>query len=76
MSHRVTRSWAEHLRNAVPLGLGQTKPKHFRDMADIVWRNRDNLGYAWKVVTRGSATAALWVWRVCMTGPSRARTSA
>jgi hypothetical protein len=53
MSHRVTRSWAEHLRNAVPLGLGQTKPKHFRDMADIVWRNRDNLGYAWKVVTRG-----------------------
>src|SRR5688500_6320817 len=36
-----------------PFGLGQTKPHHFRDMAKIVWKNRDNLGYAWKVLSRG-----------------------
>jgi molybdopterin-dependent oxidoreductase alpha subunit len=38
---------------AMPFGLGQTKPQHFRDMVKIAWRNRDNLGYAWKVLSRG-----------------------
>ncbi len=37
----------------IPFGLGLTKPKHFRDMARIAWENRDNLGYAWKVLSRG-----------------------
>jgi len=37
----------------VPFGIGQIKPKHFRDMATIVWKNRDNLPYAWKVMSRG-----------------------
>ncbi|MBA3273844.1 MAG: FdhF/YdeP family oxidoreductase [Chthoniobacterales bacterium] len=37
----------------MPFGLGQWKPKHFRDMAGVVWRNRDNLPYAWKVLSRG-----------------------
>lgn len=37
----------------VPFGLGQVKPHHFRDMAKVVWENRDNLGYAWDVVTKG-----------------------
>lgn len=41
------------LKRWVPFGLGQTKPKHFRNMASIVWENRDNLGYAWKVLNRG-----------------------
>ena len=36
-----------------PFGLGHTKPQHFREMLKIVWRNRDNLGYAWKVLTKG-----------------------
>src|SRR5687768_1107331 len=36
-----------------PFGLGQVKPQHFRDMAKIVWENRDNLGYAWDVITKG-----------------------
>src|SRR4028118_502539 len=49
--HRV-----EHERgpaSKIPFGLGQWKPKHFRDMAGVVWRNRDNLPYAWKVLSRG-----------------------
>ena len=53
MSCRVTPTFAERLKRLLPFGVGVTKPKHFRDMLGIVWRNRDNLGYAWKVITRG-----------------------
>lgn len=42
-------SWKERM----PFGLGATKPKHFRDMLGVVWKNRDNLGYAYKVLTKG-----------------------
>src|SRR5688572_16899763 len=51
MSHQVKSS--RRLRNAIPFGLGQTKPQHFRDMLKVAWKNRDNLGYAWKVLSRG-----------------------
>ena len=51
MNHRVEH---EHgLATKIPFGLGRWKPKHFRDMADVVWQNRDNLPYAWKVLSRG-----------------------
>lgn len=53
MSHRIQRAWKDKLKAAVPFGLGQTKPHHFRDMARIAWANRDNLGYAWKVLSKG-----------------------
>ena len=53
MTHRITSGFADRLRRAIPFGLGQTKPKHFRDMFGIIWRNRDNLPHAWRVVTRG-----------------------
>jgi molybdopterin-dependent oxidoreductase alpha subunit len=52
-SHEIKRDWKAKLKAAVPFGLGQTKPKHFRDMAAVVWKNRDNLSYAWKVLSRG-----------------------
>jgi molybdopterin-dependent oxidoreductase alpha subunit len=52
-SHRIQRGWKEKLKAAVPFGLGQNKPKHFRDMAAVAWRNRDNPGYAWKVLSQG-----------------------
>lgn len=49
--HRVQ---ADHgLASKMPFGLGAWKPKHFRDMAGVVWKNRDNLPYAWKVLSRG-----------------------
>jgi molybdopterin-dependent oxidoreductase alpha subunit len=41
------------LRRLIPFGLGEIKPTHFRDMLGIVWKNRDNLGYAYKVITQG-----------------------
>lgn len=53
MSLRLEKDWKAKLLSAVPFGLGQAKPKHFRDMAGIVWKNRDNLPYAWKVLSRG-----------------------
>jgi molybdopterin-dependent oxidoreductase alpha subunit len=53
MSRRITKDFSTRLRSLVPFGLGQHKPQHFRDMARIVWKNRDNLGYAWKVITKG-----------------------
>jgi hypothetical protein len=58
-SARLARDGATHpdLPRAhpflVPFGLGQTKRTHFREMLRIAWENRDNLGYAWRVLTRG-----------------------
>ena len=50
-SHAVTHR--RSLSDWIPFGLGQIKPKHFRDMLGIVWKNRDNLPYAYKVITQG-----------------------
>src|SRR5881396_2158735 len=52
-THKLQKNWKAKLKSAVPFGLGQTKPKHFRDMAKVVWANRDNLSYAWKVLSQG-----------------------
>ncbi len=41
------RVWSD----IVPFGIGREKPQHFRDMLRVAWANRDNLGYAWKVLT-------------------------
>src|SRR5438552_8132334 len=53
MTHKLQKDWKARLRSTIPFGLGQVKPKHFRDMAAVAWRNRDNLPYAWKVLTQG-----------------------
>ncbi|MGD9764385.1 MAG: FdhF/YdeP family oxidoreductase [Candidatus Binatia bacterium] len=53
MTHAIERTWKERLAAAVPFGLAHTKPRHFRDVARIVWENRDHLGYAWQVLRRG-----------------------
>src|SRR6476661_3626265 len=52
-SHKLEKTFSHKLKALVPFGLGQTKPKHFRDMAKVVWQNRDNLGYAYQVITKG-----------------------
>jgi len=53
MSHRVQRGLSDRLRRLIPFGLGQRKPKHFRNMAQIAWENRSNLPHAWRVLSRG-----------------------
>ncbi len=37
----------------VPFGLDRVKPRHFREAAAVAWENRDNLPYAWKILTTG-----------------------
>ncbi|MDZ7360523.1 MAG: FdhF/YdeP family oxidoreductase [candidate division KSB1 bacterium] len=37
----------------VPNGLGQVKPHHYWEMLKIAWENRDQLPYAWRILTRG-----------------------
>lgn len=78
ISHRLTLSWKEKLARFLPFGIGHRKPKHFRDMISILWKNRDNLPYAWKVITQGVCdgcalgVAGLYDWtikgpHICMT---------
>ncbi|MCC7014698.1 MAG: FdhF/YdeP family oxidoreductase [Planctomycetes bacterium] len=50
---RRAPSLFERIHSLVPFGLGETKPQHFREMLRIAWRNRDNLTYAWRVLSRG-----------------------
>jgi len=52
-SQRRRRGFRERVVSWVPFGLGRQKPHHFRTMARIAWQNRGNLGYAWRVLTRG-----------------------
>jgi molybdopterin-dependent oxidoreductase alpha subunit len=37
----------------VPFGLGRVKPHHIRETAKIVWQNRDQLPYAYRILTQG-----------------------
>jgi len=36
------------------MGIGKTKPAHYREMARIAWENRDSLGYAWRMLRDGT----------------------
>lgn len=43
------KSWA----GLSPNGIGQVKPNHYLEIAKVVWRNRDELPFAWRILTRG-----------------------
>src|SRR3954462_2902517 len=34
-------------------GIGQQKPHHYREMVKIAWENRDQLPFAWRILTNG-----------------------
>lgn len=36
-----------------PFGLGRIKPHHIRDTLKVAWENRDNLPYAYRILTQG-----------------------
>lgn len=36
-----------------PFGAGHGKPRHFREMARIAWENREELPFAWRILSRG-----------------------
>ncbi len=42
------------LSRLVPFGLvGQTKPRHYREMLGVLWENKDSFPYAWDVLNHG-----------------------
>ncbi len=43
------KNWA----GLVPNGIGQVKPNHYLEMARVAWKNRDQLPYAWRILTQG-----------------------
>ncbi len=47
------QGFGTRIANWAPFGLGQTKPHHFREMAQVLWENRDNLPYAWRILLHG-----------------------
>ncbi|MFS0823840.1 FdhF/YdeP family oxidoreductase [Bacillus sp. 1P02SD] len=43
----------KHWVSPIPFGLGKVKPKHIRDTMKVAWENKDNLGYATRILTQG-----------------------
>jgi molybdopterin-dependent oxidoreductase alpha subunit len=43
------RNWV----GMVPYGVHHQHPNAYKDMLDTVWENRDNLGYAWRILKDG-----------------------
>ncbi|HWP43836.1 MAG TPA: formate dehydrogenase, partial [Blastocatellia bacterium] len=43
------RSWV----SLSPNGIGYVKPNHYLEIAKAVWANRDQLRFAWRILTRG-----------------------
>jgi molybdopterin-dependent oxidoreductase alpha subunit len=43
------RLWA----SIVPRNPAEQKPNHYWEMARAAWQNRDELGYAWRILTKG-----------------------
>jgi molybdopterin-dependent oxidoreductase alpha subunit len=42
------------LSRFIPFGLvGQTKPRHYREMLGVLWENKTELPYAWDILKRG-----------------------
>jgi molybdopterin-dependent oxidoreductase alpha subunit len=41
------------IASLVPFGLHRSKPQHFREMAEVIWENRDSLPYAWRILSQG-----------------------
>jgi molybdopterin-dependent oxidoreductase alpha subunit len=43
------KSWV----SLVPNGVNQVKPNHYFEIAKTIWRNRDELPFAWRILTQG-----------------------
>jgi molybdopterin-dependent oxidoreductase alpha subunit len=36
-----------------PNGIGETKPKHYKEIVKTLWENRRDLPYAWRILSKG-----------------------
>lgn len=48
-NHSAKRDWV----SLVPYGINQQHPNAYKDILSTVWQNRDNLGYAWRILRDG-----------------------
>ncbi|MGB0035164.1 MAG: FdhF/YdeP family oxidoreductase [Candidatus Acidiferrales bacterium] len=46
---KAARNWV----SLVPYGLNEQHPNAYKDIVDTMWENRDNLGYAWRILQNG-----------------------
>jgi len=46
---RKQRQWV----SLIPYGITEQHPNAYKDIASVIWENRDNLGYAWRVLNHG-----------------------
>lgn len=54
MANRPKKGWNPASWASIsPLGIGEGKPHHFREMMRVAWENRDQLGYAWRILNQG-----------------------
>ena len=55
------RNWV----SLIPFGLHQQHPNNYKDILDAVWENRDNLGYAYRILRDGCSlgTTGLHDWK-------------
>src|SRR5437667_10779354 len=45
----LRRNWV----SLVPYGLNQQHPNNYKSILNFIWENRDNLGYAWRILRDG-----------------------
>ena len=46
---RKQRQWV----SLIPYGVTEQHPNAYKDIAATIWENRDNLGYAWRILNNG-----------------------
>ncbi|HJZ66780.1 MAG TPA: molybdopterin-dependent oxidoreductase [Blastocatellia bacterium] len=44
-----TKTWV----SLIPNGIGHVKPNHYAEIAKTIWRNKSELPFAWRILTRG-----------------------
>ncbi|HKP87660.1 MAG TPA: formate dehydrogenase, partial [Blastocatellia bacterium] len=44
-----SKDWA----GLMPNGIGQVKPNHYLEIAKVIWKNKGELPFAWRILTRG-----------------------
>ena len=49
LSRNRSRSWV----SLVPYGLHEQHPNAFKDIAETIWENRDQMAYAWRILNDG-----------------------
>ncbi|HEY8415863.1 MAG TPA: formate dehydrogenase, partial [Thermaerobacter sp.] len=42
-----------HWAGLRPYGLGEQRPNHYKEILKTIWENRDQLGYAWRILRDG-----------------------